>query len=67
MSTPTKFNQGDRVALVSDTSCRGTIYSINHPYTLGDTETYNVNWDKYGTYMYFSEMLVLESKVVEKK
>jgi hypothetical protein len=63
MSAPIQFKTGQRVALASDTSCRGSITRVIIGYTSGDPESYDVSWDKHGTYLYFGEMLVLESEL----
>jgi hypothetical protein len=66
MSAPKTFKQGNRVALAADTSIRGVVAMIEHPYNVGDPEAYRVDWDKHGQYLYFAEMLVLEKDLIKK-
>jgi hypothetical protein len=58
-----KFNRGDRVILVGEELCKGSIYDQVGPDRRYDKSNYYyVQWDKGGRYLYPEEMLEFEKK-----
>jgi hypothetical protein len=57
-----KLKQNERVALASDIKYRGYVSQILQPQYDGDQNTYMVQWDKSGMYLYVEEALIRETE-----
>lgn len=57
-----KYVAKDRVALKENISYRGSIYAENYPAYTGDENTYQVQWDNGGNYMYVADALIPEKE-----
>lgn len=65
MANKPKFKQHERVALASDNKYRGYISQIFQANYAGDVDTYIVQWDKNGAYLYITEALITEAEANE--
>lgn len=62
MAAAAKFKQKDRVALKSDIRHRGYVHSFYPKYNADDDETYIVQWDKNGQFLYVVSALISEDE-----
>jgi len=55
----------ERIALAEDINYRGYILNVHNGYQPGDQQTYTVQWDKSGAFLYLRETLITEKEADE--
>lgn len=65
MTAKKNFIQNERVALAEDIRHRGYIHAVYNGYNVGDQQTYTVQWDKNGAFLYLKEALITEAEANE--